>query len=155
MPNSTLPSFQFTRNFKANLADIYAFLDKANAVQTYGVLLDQLESTAIPNLARFPSIGHPFLQRRQRSLEVSLEVPTLKAKLSELGLDGELREYLMRDYLILYTSNASAGYLLSIRHHRQLSFDFSALWERSGYPPNEANHGKLLLQKNRGEYAKK
>ena len=39
-----------------------------------------------------------------------------------------LRQYLLGDYLILYTQAESTVYLLSIRHHRQLSFDFARLW---------------------------
>jgi hypothetical protein len=41
-----------------------------------------------------------------------------------------LREYLHGDYLILYTEAEveAAVYLLSIRHHRQLSFDFARMW---------------------------
>jgi hypothetical protein len=40
-----------------------------------------------------------------------------------------LREYLHGDHLILYTLTGSKAYLLSIRHHRQLSFAFAKLWE--------------------------
>jgi hypothetical protein len=40
-----------------------------------------------------------------------------------------LREYLHGDYLMLYTQTGSTAYLLSIRHHRQLSFAFAKLWE--------------------------
>jgi hypothetical protein len=38
------------------------------------------------------------------------------------------------DYLILYVeeNESSAVYLLSIRHHRQLSFDFARLWPGAG-----------------------
>lgn len=43
-----------------------------------------------------------------------------------LGAAEALRVYLHGDYLILYT--ATTVYLLSIRHHRQLSFDFARLW---------------------------
>jgi hypothetical protein len=46
------------------------------------------------------------------------------------GAAGALREYLHGDYLILYVAMEAeaAVYLLSIRHHRQLSFDFARLW---------------------------
>jgi hypothetical protein len=50
------------------------------------------------------------------------------------GAPDALREYLHGDYLLLYAVvDASAQaqamvYLLSIRHHRQLSFDFARLW---------------------------
>ena len=45
------------------------------------------------------------------------------------GAADALREYLHGDYLILYTLAGSTVYLLSIRHHRQLSFAFAKLWE--------------------------
>ncbi|WP_017908388.1 hypothetical protein [Xanthomonas sp. SHU 199] len=43
-----------------------------------------------------------------------------------------MRIYLHGDYVMLHTvAEASAAvYLLSIRHHRQLSFDFAGLWSR-------------------------
>lgn len=44
-----------------------------------------------------------------------------------------LREYVHGDYLMLYCAidSATTVYLLSIRHHRELSFDFTGLWTRS------------------------
>ena len=38
------------------------------------------------------------------------------------------------DYLILYAERKTCAtvYLLSIRHHRQLSFDFASLWPGAG-----------------------
>jgi hypothetical protein len=45
------------------------------------------------------------------------------------GAADALREYLHGDYLILYTLIGSTVYLLSIRHHRQLSFAFARLWQ--------------------------
>jgi hypothetical protein len=50
------------------------------------------------------------------------------------GAPAALREYLHSDYLMLYTLaeatpvNKATVYFLSIRHHRQLSFDFAKLW---------------------------
>lgn len=43
---------------------------------------------------------------------------------------GEIREYLTTDYLILYALIGYAVYLLSIQHHRQLSFDLRAFWDK-------------------------
>ena len=40
----------------------------------------------------------------------------------------ELRDYLSGDYLLLYAFMQRTVYLLSIRHHRQLSVDFERLW---------------------------
>jgi len=42
--------------------------------------------------------------------------------------DSRLREYLSGDYLLLYALIERTVYLLSIKHHRQLSFDFDRLW---------------------------
>lgn len=46
------------------------------------------------------------------------------------GAADQLRVLLHDDYLILYSVAAEVVYLLSIRHHRQLSFDFMGLWPR-------------------------
>jgi hypothetical protein len=50
------------------------------------------------------------------------------APATEACIHGDVREYLMSHYLVLYAHVGSAVYLLSIRHQRQTSFDFPALW---------------------------
>jgi len=49
------------------------------------------------------------------------------------GAPDALREYLHGDYLLLYTAMEADAtvVLLSIRHHRELSFDFARLWPRA------------------------
>ncbi|WP_439537925.1 hypothetical protein [Methyloversatilis sp.] len=46
------------------------------------------------------------------------------------GAADSLREYLHGDYLTLYTASDDVAtvYMLTIRHHRPLSFDFAGLW---------------------------
>ena len=61
-------------------------------------------------------------------MEVSNAVNALEAKLKALVNGGELREYVMLHYLLLYERFDTAIYLLSTRHQRQLSFDFQSLW---------------------------
>jgi hypothetical protein len=61
-------------------------------------------------------------------VEASNGIDALKHKLKALAKDGELREYVMPHYLLLYARFDATIYLLSIRHHRQLSFDFQSLW---------------------------
>lgn len=48
------------------------------------------------------------------------------------GAPDALRIYLHGDYLLQYTAVEASDtvYLLSIRHHPQLSFDFAGLWNR-------------------------
>ncbi|MDI1231321.1 MAG: type II toxin-antitoxin system RelE/ParE family toxin [Methylobacter sp.] len=122
MTNKTI--VQLTANFERNLESIEAFLVEAEAPRTYDALLDELLFTVIPNLERFPDMGRSFMNRPVRSVEVVNAVRALQAKLQ----NGALREYLLSDYLLLYARYDETIYLLSIKHHRRLSFDFAGHW---------------------------
>ncbi|MFZ3017165.1 MAG: type II toxin-antitoxin system RelE/ParE family toxin [Gallionella sp.] len=111
-------------NFERNLEAIAGFLDDADAPQAFDRLLDELSDTLIPNLENFPAMGQPFLERTVCSVEVANAIERLQLKLG----DGELREYFFADYLVLYARFDTVVHLLSIKHHRQLSFDFQSLW---------------------------
>ncbi|MDO8412647.1 MAG: type II toxin-antitoxin system RelE/ParE family toxin [Gallionellaceae bacterium] len=115
---------KLTANFERNLEAIESFLVEANAPQVYDHLLDDLADTLIPNLEYFPAMGRPFLERPVCSVEVANALAQLKKKLR----GSELREYLFLDYLVLYAKFGEFIYLLSVKHHRQLSFDFQSLW---------------------------
>ena len=120
---------KLTANFERNLADIEHFLAEAEAPGAYDTLLDELLDTVIPNLERFPGIGRPFLANEARSVETTNALEALRAKLSTLTPDTEaLREYILDHYLVLYAQIDASLYLLAIRHHRQLSFDFQSHW---------------------------
>jgi len=115
---------KLTANFERNLEAIEAFLVESDAPHAYDHLLDDLADTLIPNLEHFPAMGRPFLERTVRSVEVANALERLQAKLHE----GELREYLFADYLVLYAQFDKIIHMLAIKHHRQLSFDFQSLW---------------------------
>ena len=115
---------ELTASFIERLESIETFLAEADALQTYDNLLDGLRRTIIPNLRRFPRIGRRYLDKPPQSAEAMAQLAALPP-----GAADALREYLHRDYLILYTLTGSTVYLLSIRHHRQLSFAFAKLWE--------------------------
>ena len=119
---------KFTANFERNLEAIDAFLVQAEASNAFDFLLDELSDTVIPNLERFPGLGRLFLERPVRSVEVSNGTARLTQQLNALAKDAELREYVMTHYLLLYARIKGVVYLLSIRHQKQLSFDFEALW---------------------------
>lgn len=119
---------KLTANFERNLEEAEVFLLAADAPQAFDALLDELADTVIPNLERFPRMGRRFFERPTRSAEVSNAIDGLKAKLKALAKDGEIREYVMSHYLLLYARFDATIYLLAIRHHRQLSFDFQSLW---------------------------
>jgi hypothetical protein len=123
-PAASTVSVHFTANFEANLASIEQFLDDAGAPQAYDALLDELAGTVLPNLERYPQMGRVFTSRQAHSVEVANKQAALLAKLGQ----GELREYLLAEYLLLYARFDTAVYLLAIKHHRQLSFDFESLW---------------------------
>jgi len=126
---------KFTANFERNLKDIELFLTGVEAAQAFDGLLEELLETVIPNLERFPEMGRPFLTRQPRSVETTNALATLRAKLSALTQDADaLREYLLKDYLLLYAPIGGAIHLLAIRHQRQLSFDFEGHWRRETKP---------------------
>jgi plasmid stabilization system protein ParE len=116
---------ELTASFMVRLDAIEAFLTEADAGFAFDDLLAELRATVIPNLARFPRMGRRYLDNPPQSAEALALLAALPA-----GAAGALREYLHGDYLMLYSAveaNATV-YLLSIRHHRQLSFDFTRLW---------------------------
>jgi plasmid stabilization system protein ParE len=114
---------ELTASFIERLQSIETFLADADAPEAYDQLLDGLRGTVIPNLRRFPRIGRRYLDRPPQSAEALAQLRALPA-----GAAGALREYLHGDYLMLYALTGSTVYLLSIRHHRQLSFAFARLW---------------------------
>ena len=122
---------ELTASFLERLDAIEVFLTEADAAFAFDDLLAGLRATVIPNLARFPRMGRRYLDNPPQSAEALTQLATLPA-----GAAGGLREYLHGDYLMLYAAvdaNATV-YLLSIRHHRRLSFDFARLWPGANTP---------------------
>ena len=120
-----LHQVELTASFLERLNSIEAFLGEANAAFAFDDLVDNIRTTVIPNLRRFPRIGRPYLANPPQSAEALALLTSLP-----VGAANALREYLHGDYLMLYTviDQTATVYLLSIRHHRQLSFDFVGLW---------------------------
>jgi plasmid stabilization system protein ParE len=123
---------ELTASFLERLDAIEAFLVEADAGFAFDDLLAELRATVIPNLQRFPRMGRRYLAHPPQSVEALAHLAALPA-----GAPDALREYLHGDYLLLYTvvdaspQTRACVYLLSVRHHRQLSFDFSGLWPRA------------------------
>ncbi len=116
---------ELTASFLERLDAIEAFLVGADAGFAFDDLLAEIRSTVIPNLRRFPRMGRRYLANPPQSAEALAQLAALPA-----GAPDALREYLHGDYLLLYAAMDAQKtvYLLSIRHHRQLSFDFERLW---------------------------
>lgn len=123
-----LHAVKLTSNFERNLDDIERFLDENEATNAFDLLVDELADTVIPNLESFPKMGRPFLDRPALSIEAMSRVEKLRAQLNSLGSSADIREYVLSHYLVLYAVTETTVYLLSIRHHRQLSFDFEDHW---------------------------
>ena len=121
-------AIKLTANFERNLGEIEQFPIDAEAAPAYDGLLDKLLTTVIPNLERFPAMGRSFIDRPVRSVETSNGIDVLQGKLGKVGRNAEIREYVLQHYLLLYAFNGEEIFLLAIRHHKQLSFDFNALW---------------------------
>lgn len=115
---------KLTANFEANLASIEAFWVEADFRPSYDRLLEVILEAVVPNLEQFPKMGRRFLARPGQSVESRAVIKRLKARIGR----GEIREYVVDDYLIVYALIGDAVYLLSIRHHLQLSFDLQAFW---------------------------
>lgn len=125
----TLYVVELTASFLERLDAIEAFLLEADAGFAFDDLLGELRGTVIPNLRRFPRMGRRYLAHPPQSAEALAQLAALPA-----GAPDALREYLHGDYLMLYTvvdaspEAEATVYLLSIRHHRELSFGFARLW---------------------------
>jgi hypothetical protein len=120
---------ELTASFLERLDAIEAFLVEADAGLAFDDLLAELRTTVIPNLRRFQRIGRRYLANPPQSAEALALLAAMPA-----GAPDALREYQHGDYLMLYVAvdaspkTEATVYLLTIRHHRQLSFDFAWLW---------------------------
>jgi plasmid stabilization system protein ParE len=116
---------KITANFDRNLGQIRDFLVDVDAEHAFDSLIERLEQRVIPALERFPDMGADFAARAP----LSRDGLVLFEKMAELaGPEGKVRQLVEGDYLVLYLARKESVFLLSIRHHRQLSFDFAGHW---------------------------
>lgn len=116
---------ELAASFLERLESIGAFGVEADAGLAFDDLLAEIRATVIPNLRRFPRMGRRYLANPPQSTEALALLAAMPA-----GAPDALREYLHGDYLMLYAvmESQETVVLLTIRHHRQLSFDFARLW---------------------------
>ena len=132
--STSLVEVRYTANFEANLQIIEAFWSENEFPQGYDRLLDELIDTVVVNLERHPRMGRPFMSRQPDSVEAQAQHERLQAKMASVDQQADMREYVMTNYLVLYAvlgatvDRVSTIYLVSIKHHKQLSFDFERLW---------------------------
>jgi plasmid stabilization system protein ParE len=116
---------RLTANFQRNLDAIQAYLVEHDAPSNFEALLEEIFDVAIPNLTAFPEIGIDFLNRVPSSHQGKLKLVSLRRRIGE---GATVRQLILGDYLILYAVREQFVYLLAIKHHLQLSFDFQAHW---------------------------
>jgi plasmid stabilization system protein ParE len=114
----------FSPNFIRNLDAIQSFL-KPEGGRAFDDLLDRLFDEIVPMLRRHPQSGRPFLSHPIHSREGQLLLRKLKARMKK---GDDPREFVAEEYLILYLLRGTRIVFLSIKHHRQLSFDLRRFW---------------------------
>ena len=114
-----------TANFERNLDSIRDFLVSSDAAQAFAALIESLTDRVIPAMERFPDIGADFTARAPLSREGQVLFDRLVAL---AGSEADVRQWIEGDYVILYLVRGGSIFLLSIKHHRQLSFDFGGQW---------------------------
>ena len=116
---------ELSASFLERLESIEALLREADAPHAFDALLAALRSTVIANLRHFPRMGRRYLDQSLQSAEAIAQLGLLPA-----GAADTLRVLSSGDDLILYAEEQARAtvHLLSVRHHRQLSFDFARLW---------------------------
>lgn len=114
----------FTENLIRNLDVIKSFLSP-EGTRAFDQLLDRLFNDIVPLLRRYPQSGRSFPAHPARSKESQTLLRKLKAKMRK---GDDLREFVADHYLVLYLLRGTRIIFLSVKHHRQLSFDLVQFW---------------------------
>jgi hypothetical protein len=130
MPKSPAPAaaciaVRFTPNLEANLADIERCWADNQFPAWFDRLLAELFDTVIRNLENHPCYGRRFFDRQAQTLQALQKTQSVATQLANVFADGELREYVMTDYTVLYALIADTICLLSIKHHKLLLVDLA------------------------------
>lgn len=113
----------FSPNFERNFDAIRDFLAEQDASTAFTSLVESVALRLVPMLEAHPRMGRDWMLRaplsgKGRALRARIE--------AKLGKARELREFVLDDYLALYSIDGAVLTLLAIRHHRQLMFDVRA-----------------------------
>lgn len=116
---------RITENFAQSLGKLRAFLAEQDAGAAFTQLTATLFATLIPNLQAYPELGRSLFARAPASVEGQARWRSLRERLSA---DADIREYIGGDYLVLYAVLGGEIAPLSVKHHRQLSYDLARFY---------------------------
>jgi plasmid stabilization system protein ParE len=112
-----------TDNFLANLDDLGEFLLQVApdaAPQLHQRLREEIDDM-LTLLEAHPGMGRPARFLRAHSIQ-SRERTARAIRLAQsLGL-SDLREYVLKDHVVLYACSDTEIFLLAVRHQRQLQY---------------------------------
>jgi len=112
-----------TDNLLANLDELGEFLLQVTpeaAPQLYQRLREELDEM-LTLLEALPGIGRPARFLRARSIQSRERTARAMRLAQSLGL-SDLREYVLKEHLVLYASSDAEVFLLAVRHQRQLEY---------------------------------
>jgi len=115
---------RFAENFAVNLERIRAFLlerDPASAVRLFAGLLADVDRAAAL-LGDQPGIGRSAAFLSSRAPKILAALGRVREVQDRAGVD-ELREYVLRGYLVLYAVRPVEIVFLSIRAQRERGYD--------------------------------
>ncbi len=115
----------FTENFSANLADMESFLEEEGSGY-FRRFFHRLVDEVVPTVCRFPLSGRSFLERAIVSAQALQTAERMKGLLRE---GDDLRELIQGEFLLLYLVRGNRIVFLSVKHHRQLSYDLRRFWQ--------------------------
>jgi plasmid stabilization system protein ParE len=113
---------RFTQNFEDNLGAIQEFLlacSPDTAVDQFNALLQEIAAVA-SLLSQHPAIGRPMQSARHPDSKTGLAWKHLTSRMRALRM-GDLREYVLHEYVVLYAATRDTVHLLAVKHQRQLS----------------------------------
>jgi plasmid stabilization system protein ParE len=113
-----------TDNFLANLDDLGEFLLQVSpeaAPRLRQRLRDEIDEL-LTLLETHPGIGRPARFLQARSIQGRERTARATQLAQSLGV-GELREYVLKDHLVLYAHSDAAVFLLAVKHQRQLEYE--------------------------------
>ncbi|WP_407353515.1 type II toxin-antitoxin system RelE/ParE family toxin [Luteimonas sp. R10] len=111
--------FRFTQQFESTLQQALDFLLDGDAPEAASQLADIVLEHLPALLREHPRIGRDFMLHRPATAQARALHEQVRVR---LGAAGEVREYILGDYLVLYAIEGDTVYAISIRHHRQSGF---------------------------------